>query len=91
MLWIVQLQQTCIILLRKQMKAEFRKPLIVFTPKSLLRHPMVVSSVDEFANGSFQMLNDDNDVEVKNVKTLVFVTGKFYYDLSAETIQVKAR
>ena len=39
------------------MKANFRKPLIVFTPKSLLRHPLVVSSVDEFANGSFQMVN----------------------------------
>jgi len=68
-------------LLRKQMKAEFRKPLIVFTPKSLLRHPLVVSSVDEFANGSFQMLIDDNAVKTDKVKTLVFVTGKFYYDL----------
>jgi 2-oxoglutarate dehydrogenase E1 component len=68
-------------LLRKQMKANYRKPLIVFTPKSLLRHPKVVSSVDEFANGSFQMVIDDNEVKAANVKTLVFVTGKFYYDL----------
>jgi 2-oxoglutarate dehydrogenase E1 component len=71
-------------LLRRQMKANYRKPLIVFTPKSLLRHPKVVSTVDEFANGSFQMLIDDQDAKVDKVKTLVFVTGKFYYDLQEE-------
>ena len=68
-------------LLRRQLKADFRKPLIVFTPKSLLRHPKVVSSVEEFANGSFQMLIDDATAKATEVKTLVFVTGKFYYDL----------
>jgi 2-oxoglutarate dehydrogenase E1 component len=68
-------------LLRKQMKANYRKPLIVFTPKSLLRHPKVISSVDEFANGSFQMLIDDDEVKAEKVKIVVFVTGKFYYDL----------
>ncbi len=68
-------------LLRRQVKTNFRKPLIVFTPKSLLRHPLVVSTVDEFANGSFQMLIDDQKAEVNKVKSLVFVTGKFYYDL----------
>lgn len=71
-------------LLRRQMKANYRKPLIVFTPKSLLRHPRVVSTVDEFANGSFKMLIDDENAEVNKVKTLVFVTGKFYYDLLEE-------
>ena len=71
-------------LLRKQMKANFRKPLIVFTPKSLLRHPLVVSSVDEFANGSFKMLIDDKKAKADEIKTLVFVTGKFYYDLLEE-------
>ena len=71
-------------LLRKQMKANFRKPLIVFTPKSLLRHPRVVSTVDEFANGSFQTLIDDENATVDKTKTLVFVTGKFYYDLLEE-------
>ncbi|OIQ29367.1 MAG: 2-oxoglutarate dehydrogenase E1 component [Bacteroidetes bacterium MedPE-SWsnd-G2] len=71
-------------LLRKQMKSNFRKPLVVFTPKSLLRHPKVVSTVDEFANGSFQMLIDDASAEVDHIKTLVFVTGKFYYDLLEE-------
>src|SRR5690606_16380646 len=71
-------------LLRRQMKTTFRKPLIVFTPKSLLRHPLVVSSVDEFANGSFQKVLDDTAVDKKKVKSLVFCTGKFYYDLLAE-------
>ena len=71
-------------LLRRQMKANYRKPLIVFTPKSLLRHPKVVSTVDEFANGSFQMLIDDENAKVDKVKTLVFLTGKFYYDLLDE-------
>lgn len=71
-------------LLRKQMKTNFRKPLIIFTPKSLLRHPKVVSTVDEFANGGFQMLIDDETAKVDKIKTLVFVTGKFYYDLLEE-------
>jgi len=70
-------------LLRRQMKANFRKPLIVFTPKSLLRHPKAVSTVDEFASGSFQEVIDDASVDVKKVKVLVFCTGKFYYDLLA--------
>ena len=68
-------------LLRRQLKADYRKPLIVFTPKSLLRHPRVISTVEEFANGSFHPLIDDVSAKASNIKTLVFVTGKFYYDL----------
>jgi 2-oxoglutarate dehydrogenase E1 component len=71
-------------LLRRQMKTTFRKPLIVFTPKSLLRHPLVVSTADEFAKGRFQETIDDATADKKKVKTLVFCTGKFYYDLLAE-------
>ncbi|RNC91924.1 MAG: 2-oxoglutarate dehydrogenase E1 component [Allomuricauda sp.] len=71
-------------LLRRQMKAEFRKPLIVFTPKSLLRHPKVVSTKEEMANGSFMELIDDDTAKASSVKTLVFCTGKFYYDLLAK-------
>jgi len=71
-------------LLRRQMKANYRKPLIIFTPKSLLRHPKVISTVDEFANGNFKMLIDDETAKTKDIKTLVFVTGKFYYDLLDE-------
>ncbi len=70
-------------LLRRQMKRKYRKPLIVFTPKSLLRHPLVTSSLDEFANGSFQEVIDDT-IAPENVTKLVFCTGKFYYDLLAE-------
>jgi len=71
-------------LLRRQMIVDYRKPLIVFTPKSLLRHPKVVSTKEEFANGSFQMLIDDVEATSEKVKTIVFVTGKFYYDLLAK-------
>ncbi|VAW10692.1 2-oxoglutarate dehydrogenase E1 component [hydrothermal vent metagenome] len=70
-------------LFRRQMKVNFRKPLIVFTPKSLLRHPKAVSTVDDFVSGGFQEVIDDVTADVKKVKTLVFCTGKFYYDLLA--------
>ena len=66
---------------RRQMKSSFRKPLIVFTPKSLLRHPLVVSPLKEFASGRFQALIPDTVVTPKQAKKLVFCTGKFYYDL----------
>ncbi|MCF6214284.1 MAG: 2-oxoglutarate dehydrogenase E1 component [Flavobacteriaceae bacterium] len=67
-------------LLRRQMKRNFRKPLIVFTPKSLLRHPVAVSSVKDFTDGSFQEIIDDA-ISPENVKQLVFCSGKFYYEL----------
>jgi len=70
-------------ILRRQLKANFRKPLIIFTPKSLLRHPLAVSSADEFTNGGFKEVIDDASADAKKVKTLVFCTGKFYYDLLA--------
>lgn len=76
-------------LFRRQMKVGYRKPLIVFTPKSLLRHPKVVSKKEELANGSFQMLIDDDQVKTDKVKTLVFVTGKFYYDLLEKREELK--
>ena len=68
-------------LLRRQMKWDFRKPLVVFTPKSLLRHPKVVSTREELAKGKFQEVIDDAEVDKKKVTSLVFCTGKFYYDL----------
>jgi 2-oxoglutarate dehydrogenase E1 component len=70
-------------LLRRQMKRDFRKPLVVFTPKSLLRHPKAVSSINELANSQFHEVIDDV-IDPKNVKKLVFCTGKFYYDLEAQ-------
>ena len=71
-------------LLRRQLKANYRKPLIVFTPKSLLRHPLAMSSMEELSNGHFQELIDDAAVAANKVKQVVFCTGKFYYDLYAE-------
>ena len=68
-------------LLRRQLKSDYRKPLIVFTPKSLLRHPRVISTVEDFSNGSFKPLIDDFAAKASKIKTVVFVTGKFYYDL----------
>ena len=68
-------------LLRKQMKVDYRKPLIIFTPKSLLRHPKVISTKEEFAQGTFQPIIDDPQADLSKIKTLVFCTGKFYYDL----------
>ena len=71
-------------LLRRQMKLPFRKPLVVFTPKSLLRDPRVVSTIEELENGSFQETIDDSIENKDAIKTLVFCTGKFYYDITAE-------
>ena len=70
-------------LLRRQMKRNYRKPLIVFTPKSLLRHPKVVNTIEDLATGEFQEVIDDTLIPAKVTK-LVFCMGKFYYDLLAE-------
>jgi 2-oxoglutarate dehydrogenase E1 component len=75
-------------LLRRQMKRNYRKPLIVFTPKSLLRHPKAVNSIEELATGEFQEVIDDT-LNPKNVKKLVFCMGKFYYDLLEERENLK--
>ena len=70
-------------LLRRQMKRNYRKPLIVFTPKSLLRHPKAVNSIEDLATGEFQEVIDDS-LNSSKVTKLVFCMGKFYYDLLAE-------
>ncbi len=77
-------------LLRRQMKRDFRKPLIVFTPKSLLRHPLATSSLEDFSEGSFQEVIDDT-IDPKNVTKLVFCTGKFYYDLLVERTNLERK
>lgn len=72
-------------LLRRQMKRDFRKPLIIMTPKSLLRHPKVQSPLEDLANGSFQELLDDPRIEDrKKVKKLFFMSGKLYYDVDKQ-------
>ena len=68
-------------MLRRQLKSTYRKPLVVFTPKSLLRHPMAVSTKEALATGQFMPLIDDASVNAQDVKSLVLCTGKFYYDL----------
>ncbi len=71
-------------LLRKQVKQPFRKPLIVFTPKKLLRHPKAVSSLKDMSKGSFQMVIEDNSVDKKKVNKVVLCTGKMYYEMLEE-------
>ncbi len=68
-------------LLRRQLKREFRKPLVVFSPKMLLRYPAATSTLDEMAKGSFQEVLDDVSAEPKNVEILVLCSGKFYYEM----------
>jgi 2-oxoglutarate dehydrogenase E1 component len=70
--------------LRRQLKRKSRKPLIVFTPKSLLRHPKCVSSIQEFTDKGFLDIIDDDGVKETKVRKVVFLTGKLYYDLLAE-------
>ena len=76
-------------LLRRQVKSNYRKPLVVFTPKSLLRHPLVVSPVKDFTNGSFKTLIEDHEVAPAKAKKLVFCSGKFYYDLLKHREELK--
>lgn len=68
-------------LLRRQVMRPFRIPLVVFTPKSLLRHPGCVSALDDLSNGSFQEIIDDPETDPEQVKRVVFCWGKMYYDL----------
>ena len=71
-------------MLRRQMIRPFRKPLIIISPKSLLRHKESISSLDDLANGEFQVVIPD--VELRNtqkVKRVVFCSGKVYFDLVA--------
>jgi len=77
--------------LRRQVARPFRKPLIVMTPKSLLRHPECVSMLDDFATGGFRELIDDAEADPKQVERLVFCSGKIYYELAAERKKLQNR
>jgi 2-oxoglutarate dehydrogenase E1 component len=70
--------------LRRQVNRTWRKPLVVFTPKSLLRHPEAVSTLDQIAAGSFQRVIADDSVDPAKVKRILLCAGKVYYDLAAE-------
>ncbi len=69
--------------LRRQLHRAFRKPLVVLTPKSLLRHPLCTSPLDKFTEGAFTEVLNDDIVNKKQVSRIVFCTGKLYYDLLA--------
>lgn len=77
-------------LLRRQQKRHFRRPLVVMSPKSLLRHPRVKSTMEDLAEGSFQPIISDNEVAVDKVTKVVFCSGKLYYELLEEREAQKA-
>lgn len=78
-------------LLRRQLKRDFRKPLVVFSPKQLLRHPQAVSSLNDMATGHFMEVIDDPHAKVAKVDSLVFCSGKFYYEMKekAQAMEVE--
>lgn len=76
-------------LIRRQMKTPYRKPLVVFTPKSLLRHPQVVSSLEDLSSGGFQTVIDDHNTDKEKVERVVFCSGKLYYDLLAKKNEIQ--
>ncbi|MBI5094873.1 MAG: 2-oxoglutarate dehydrogenase E1 component, partial [Candidatus Hydrogenedentes bacterium] len=73
--------------LRRQVIRPWRKPLVVMTPKSLLRHPAVVSPIEEFTHGSFQRVVADASADPKGVKRILVCCGKIYYELEEERVK----
>ena len=74
--------------LRRQMKREYRKPLIIMSPKSLLRHPQAISEISDLSQGGFEEVIADREFEkdsaAASVEKVIICTGKVYYDLLAE-------
>lgn len=70
--------------LRRQLYRPFRKPLIIFTPKSLLRHPRCLSPINDFTRGRFREVIDDTGLDPKMIRKVIFCTGKIYYELLEE-------
>ena len=77
--------------LRRQMKREFKKPLIIMAPKSLLRHKDCVSKVEHFTDNEFWSILDDETVNKKTAKRVIFCSGKVYYDLTAHRQAIKTK
>lgn len=71
-------------LLRRQVKAPYRLPLIIFTPKSALRHPLNVSAIEDLSIGSFQDIIDDQEIIKADAKQILLCSGKIYYELVEE-------
>lgn len=74
--------------LRRQLKRDFRKPLVVFSPKLLLRYPAATSRLEELANGGFQEVIDDPEATPASVDTVVLCTGKFYYEMKVKATEL---
>jgi len=77
--------------LRQHMKRDTRVPLVIFTPKSLLRHPQCVSTLDDLEKGRFMQVYDDPDTDVNEVRRVVLCSGKIYYDLLARKQALKVK
>ncbi len=77
-------------LLRRQMHAGYRRPLVIMTPKSLLRHKLAVSNVDELSGGAFQEVLDDADAKPDRVRRVILCSGKVYYDVLEQRAREQA-
>ena len=77
--------------LRRQLHRPIRVPLVVFTPKSLLRHPECVSTLADFTEGGFQEVIDDGGVSPNNVKRVLLCSGKIYYELKTARTEREGR
>ncbi|MBP6976835.1 MAG: 2-oxoglutarate dehydrogenase E1 component [Bacteroidales bacterium] len=77
-------------ILRRQLKRPFRKPLIIFTPKSLLRHPRCVSPLSTLTTGGFNEIMDDDQAVPDEIEKLAFCSGRVYYDLLEEKEKIHA-
>ncbi len=75
-------------LLRRQLVRPFRKPLVVFSPKMILRLPAATSTLEEMASGNFQEVIDDPNAKAGQVDTLVFCSGKFYYEMTEKAAEM---
>lgn len=76
--------------LRRQIHSPFRKPLVVFTPKSLLRHPSCVSPMQDFTVGGFREVIDDDVADPQKIDRVIFTSGKVYYELVEERKRIHA-
>lgn len=75
-------------MLRRQVVRPMRRPLIVMSPKSLLRHPLAVSSLDDLASGSFQnVIGEIDTLEASKVDRVVFCSGKVYFELLENVVE----
>lgn len=76
--------------LRRQIKRPFRIPMVIFTPKSLLRHPRCVSKLDDFTKGRFKEVIDDSSSNPDEVQQVVFTSGRLFYDLLNKKEELEA-